>query len=93
MIGSSITVGASATAIITVASASVGNANYPSSAIIKNPIGGTPVYLGGPTVDTTGYPLNGGEIISIDLLGEPLYGITGGGNQTIYTLRRGLTAP
>ena len=53
-----------------------GTKDNPATILIKN-ISDTTVYLGGASVSdyTNGYPLSSGEVISIDLIKENLYGV------------------
>ena len=66
-----------------------GTVSYPAAAVVSNPSGGQTVYLGGITVDTTGWPLAAGSSIEVDLVGDILYGVTSTTTQTLHILRRG----
>ena len=66
-----------------------GDVSYPTSAVLRVPASGQTVYLGGPAVDTTGFPLAAGETLEIDMVGDILYGVTATTSQTVYVLRRG----
>jgi hypothetical protein len=60
-----------------------------SSALVKATSAN--VVLGGPDVTaTTGYPLDLGETVGIDLLGDTLYGIVASGTGTVVVLRAGV---
>lgn len=86
MKGATVSVTTSATLIVDASKA--GTVNFPFSVLIKNPSGGQTVYLGGSTVDSTGYQLASGDIISIDLVGQALYGIVAATTQSVYILTR-----
>ncbi len=56
--------------------------------VVRNRSSTIAVHLGGPTVaDTTGFQLDPGESVSLDLpRGEILYGITGSSTAVVHTL-------
>lgn len=65
------------------------SAAYPMSALIKNPTGGGTLYLGHHGVtSSTGFPLEPGESLEVDVVSENLYAITTA-TTTVYLLRRG----
>lgn len=74
----------------TLVASNKGTATKPHAITLRVPSGGQTVYLGGPGVtDATGFPLEPGENISLDLVNEQLYAIVSSDTQILHRLQRG----
>lgn len=61
--------------------------SVPRIALVKNPAGGSSVFIGGPAVTTlTGFELAAGESIRVPVGTTGLHGITSSGTQLIYVI-------
>lgn len=63
-----------------------------SSILVRVPVGGTTVDLGGPAVVAgAGFPLGAGDAMPADAhAGDRLYGIVAAGTQEVYVLESGV---
>lgn len=75
-------------AAATLASLASNDLKFNNGCAIKNPTGGTTIYLGGSDVDATvGFPLYGGETVAIDADGlSRIYAYIAAGSQAIKVL-------
>lgn len=64
--------------------------HYTQSAIIRARTTNTDtVFLGGQTVDNTGFILAAGDSVMVDITNESLYAVANSGTQELRVLRRG----
>lgn len=82
-----VSVGTTATLLL---AAGRGTVDVPQSVVLSVPSGGSTVYIGGENVTTaSGFPVVAGATLSLDVIGEPVYGIVGASTQDVNVLRSG----
>lgn len=63
--------------------------SLPNAVAVQVPTGGAPVFVGGADVTpANGLSVAAGAIVTVDLIGDELWGIIGAGTQEVRVLRR-----